>query len=94
MASFLHQHHAWRLSVLLVGTLFATSRRTVASWLRAAGVGLGFSAFYYLLAALGRCAALPAGLRRRGRPPAYGAARISLPRRAGQKRGWQLVQAR
>jgi len=62
MASFLHQRHAWRLAVLLSGALFATGRRTVTSWLRAAGVGPGFSAYYYFLAALGRCAALPAGL--------------------------------
>ncbi len=35
---------------------------------------------------------LPRG-RRRGRPPVYGTGRISLAKRAGQKRGWQVVQA-
>jgi hypothetical protein len=62
MASFLHQRLAWRLAVLLLGALFARGRRTVTSWLRAAGVGRGFPAYYYFLAALGRRAALPAGL--------------------------------
>lgn len=35
-------------------------------------------------------AAPPAG--RRGRPPVYGKARISLAKRAGQSRGWQAVE--
>jgi hypothetical protein len=35
-----------------------------------------------------------AGRRRRGRPPTYGPGRISLAKRAGQRRGWQVVQAR
>ncbi len=61
MASFLHQRHAWRLAVLLLGALFARGRRTVTSWLRAARVGRGFAPFYYLLAALGRRADLLAG---------------------------------
>jgi hypothetical protein len=34
------------------------------------------------------------GRRRRGRPPVYGAGRISLAKRAGQRRGWQVVRAR
>jgi hypothetical protein len=34
------------------------------------------------------------GRRRRGRPPVYGPGRISLAKRAGQKRGWQVVRAR
>src|SRR5438270_14021082 len=61
MASFLHQRHAWRLAVLLLGALFARGRRTVTSWLRAAGVGPGFAAYYYFLAAVGRRAPLLAG---------------------------------
>jgi len=36
----------------------------------------------------------PRGRRRRGRPPVYGPERISLAKRAGQKRGWQTVQSR
>jgi hypothetical protein len=37
---------------------------------------------------------LPRGGRRRGRPPLYGPERISLAKRAGQKRAWQTVTAR
>jgi hypothetical protein len=33
------------------------------------------------------------GRRRRGRPPVYGPGRISLAKRAGQRRGWQVVRA-
>src|SRR6185295_8882775 len=57
-----HQRHAWRLTVLLLGALFAKGRRTVTSWPRAAHVGHGFAAYYYFLAALGRHADLLAGL--------------------------------
>lgn len=62
MAFFLHQRHAGRLAVLLLGALFAKGRRTVTSWLRAAHVGRGFAAYYYFLAALGRHADFLAGL--------------------------------
>jgi hypothetical protein len=62
MAAFLHQRHAWRLAVLLLGALFAKGRRTVTTWLRAARVGPGFAAYYYFLAALGRHADPLAGL--------------------------------
>jgi hypothetical protein len=62
MAFFLHQRHAWRLAVLLLGALFATGRRTVTRWLRAAHVGRGFAAYYYFLAVLGRHADFLAGL--------------------------------
>jgi hypothetical protein len=61
MASFLHQRHAGRLAVLLLGALFARGRRTVTTWLRAAAVGAGFAAYYYFLAALGRGTGLVAG---------------------------------
>src|SRR5262249_40270902 len=62
LASCLHQRHAFRLGVLLTGALFAKGRRTVTSWLRASGVGLGFAAYYYFLAALGRRAEVLAAL--------------------------------
>jgi hypothetical protein len=62
LASCLHGRHAWRLGVLLCGALFAKGRRTVTSWLRAAHVGVGFAAYYYFLAALGRRAGCVAGL--------------------------------
>jgi hypothetical protein len=57
----LHGRLAWRLCPLLQGALFARGRRTVASWLRAAGLGAGFPAYYYFLAAVGRCTQAIAG---------------------------------
>jgi hypothetical protein len=36
----------------------------------------------------------PRGRRRRGRPRTYGTGRISLAKRAGQKRGWRVLRAR
>jgi hypothetical protein len=50
----LHQRLAWRLLPLLRGVLFAQGRRTVASWLRAAGLGDDFRQYYYFLGSLGR----------------------------------------
>ena len=50
----LHARHAWRLLPLLRGLLFARGRRTVAAWLRAAGLGSDFKRYYYFLGALGR----------------------------------------
>jgi hypothetical protein len=40
--------------VLLTGILFAQGRRTVASWLRAAGVTNDWKAYYYFLSSIGR----------------------------------------
>lgn len=54
LASGLHGRNRWRLSLLLIGILFAGGRRTVTSWLRAAGISDDFQDYYYLLAALGR----------------------------------------
>ena len=50
LAAGLHGRCRWRLSILLFGVLFARGRRTVASWLRAAGVGSDFQSlllFYF-----------------------------------------------
>src|SRR5581483_6721831 len=58
----LHGRLAWRLLPLFVGRLFAQGRRTVASWLRAAGVGNDFRAYYYFLGTLGRNVSYLAGL--------------------------------
>jgi len=38
LAGGLHARLAWRLAPLLLGILFAQGRRTVASWLRGAGI--------------------------------------------------------
>ena len=53
LAAGLHARNRWRLPVLLVGILFARGRRTVTTWLRAAGVSDDFQDYYYFLAALG-----------------------------------------
>jgi hypothetical protein len=42
------------LPLLLVGILFAQGRRTVTTWLRAAGISDDYQDYYYFLAALGR----------------------------------------
>ena len=44
--------HRW--PKLLSGVLFARGRRTVTSWLRSAGLGVGFQDYYYFLGSLGR----------------------------------------
>lgn len=54
LATPLHARHAGRLLTLVRGILFAKGRRTVASWLRAAGVGKDYKRSYYFLGALGR----------------------------------------
>ena len=54
LAAGLHARNRWRLPVLLVGILFANGRRTVTSWLRAAGVSDDFCDYYYFLASVGR----------------------------------------
>ena len=53
LAAGLHGRSRWRLPVLLVGMLFANGRRTVTTWLRAAGVSADFADYYYFLASLG-----------------------------------------
>jgi hypothetical protein len=40
--------------VLVTGILFATGRRTVTTWLRAAGISVDYADYYYFLASLGR----------------------------------------
>jgi len=50
----LHARLAWRLLPLVTGMLFAQGRRTVASWLRAGGIGADYRAYYYFLGSLGR----------------------------------------
>jgi hypothetical protein len=50
----LHRRLAFRLATIMSGMLFAQGRRTVASWLRGAGVGEDFRLHYYFLGSLGR----------------------------------------
>jgi hypothetical protein len=54
LAAGVHGRCRWRLPILLIGILFAQGRRTVSSWLRAAGVSDDFSDYYYFIAAVGR----------------------------------------
>ena len=54
LAAGLHARNRWRLPVLLLGMLFAHGRRTVTTWLRAAGISVHYQNYYYFLAALGR----------------------------------------
>lgn len=54
LAIGLHGRNRWRLAVVLLGMLFAGGRRTVTTWLRAAGVSDDYQDYYYFLAAVGR----------------------------------------
>jgi hypothetical protein len=54
MASTLHARLRLRLIVLFTGVLFARGRRTVASWLRGAGVTSDYKNYYYFLGSVGR----------------------------------------
>ena len=54
LAAGLHARNRWRLPVLLMGMLFAGGRRTVTTWLRAAGVSDDYQDYYYFLAGVGR----------------------------------------
>jgi len=53
LAAGLHARNRWPLGVLLAGILFTHRRRTVTSWLRAAGVSHNFRDYYYLLVPMG-----------------------------------------
>lgn len=54
LAAGLHGRNRWRLSLLIMGILFARGRRTVTSWLRAVGIHDDFADYYYFLQPLGR----------------------------------------
>ena len=54
IAAGLHGRSRWRLSLILMGMVFASGRRTVTSWLRAAGLHDDFADYYYFLQPLGR----------------------------------------
>lgn len=54
LAAGLHGRNRWRLSLIVLGIVFARGRRTVTSWLRAVGVGDQFRHYYYFLQPLGR----------------------------------------
>src|SRR5687767_8827457 len=54
LAAGLHARNRWRWSLVVMGILFARGRRTVTSWLRAAGIHDDFSDYYYFLLPVGR----------------------------------------
>lgn len=55
----LHKRLAWRLEPMMLGVVMAKGRRTVTSWLRAAGLRIGWEEFYYFVGAVGRhCACM------------------------------------
>lgn len=60
LAAGLHGRSRWRLSIVLLGMLFASGRRTVTTWLRAAGVSDDYQDYYYFLATVGRNAKIVA----------------------------------
>ena len=54
LAAGLHGRNRWRLSLVVMGIVFARGRRTVTSWLRAVGITDDFADYYYFLQPLGR----------------------------------------
>jgi hypothetical protein len=54
LAAGLHGRNRWRLSLILLGIVFARGRRTVTTWLRAVGIKGDFADYYYFLQPLGR----------------------------------------
>jgi hypothetical protein len=61
LAAGLHGRSRWRLSLIIMGIVFARGRRTVTTWLRAVGVSDDFADYYYFLQPLGRKAKEMAG---------------------------------
>jgi hypothetical protein len=54
LAAGLHGRSRWRLSLIMTGMVFAAGRRTVTTWLRAAGIHGDYADYYYFLQPLGR----------------------------------------
>lgn len=54
LSAGLHGRNRRRLAIVMVGMLFAGGRRTVTTWLRAAGVEDDFQNYYYFLTSVGR----------------------------------------
>ena len=54
LAAGLHGRSRWRLSLLMMGVLFAGGRRVVASWIRTAGLSEDFQDYYFFLQSVGR----------------------------------------
>jgi hypothetical protein len=54
LGNVLHKRSAWRLSVIIIGIIFAKGRKTITSWFRAAGISQRYKAFYYFIGSVGR----------------------------------------
>ena len=54
LSAGLHARNRWRLGVVFTGMLFGGGRRTVTTWLRAAGVSDDYQDYYYFLGCVGR----------------------------------------
>jgi hypothetical protein len=54
LSNLLDERNAFRLLPIFTGLLFAQGRRTVSSWLRAAGIKRDYEDYYYFLSSLGR----------------------------------------
>lgn len=54
LAAGLHGRNRWRLSLVIMGIVFANGRRTVTTWLRAVGIHADFADYYYFLQPVGR----------------------------------------
>ena len=54
MAGVLDERSRWRLVPLLLGMRFASGRRTVTTWLRAAVLQRDYRDFYHFLQTVGR----------------------------------------
>ena len=51
-SSALHQRSAWRLMIIFTAMLFAKGKKTITSWLRAAGINRCYKAYYYFIGSL------------------------------------------
>jgi hypothetical protein len=54
LAAGLHGRSRWRLALLMLGLVFGSGRRVVATWLRSAGLSLDYQDYYYFLQSVGR----------------------------------------
>jgi hypothetical protein len=54
LAAGLHGRSRWRLSILMMGLLFAGGRRVVSAWIRTAGLSADYQDYYFFLQSIGR----------------------------------------
>ena len=52
LSSVLHRRSAWRLAMIFAAMLFAKGRKTITSWLRAAGINRCYKAYYCFIGSL------------------------------------------